>query len=58
MFLLPFLFGLIFILTLTLKLLGGAIAWWIVIVFGTIFIVPFVMLVALEVLSRTKNKKS
>ena len=56
MILLPFLFGLVFFLTLTLKLLGGHIAWWIVIILGALFILPIVILTILEVTTRIKNR--
>ncbi|MDP1573776.1 MAG: FUSC family protein [Coxiellaceae bacterium] len=57
MFLLPILLGLIFILTLSLKLLGGKIAWWIVITFGALFLVPIIVLITLEFISTTKMQK-
>lgn len=57
MFLLPILFGLIFFLTLSLKLLGGKIAWWIVITCGILFILPIIALITLEFMSGIEMQK-
>lgn len=56
MILLPFLFGLIFFLTLTLKLLGGHIPWWPVIICGALFILPIIIFIILDVTYHNKNK--
>ncbi|HLB56331.1 MAG TPA: hypothetical protein VJK30_03250 [Coxiellaceae bacterium] len=58
MILLPFLFALFFFLTLALKLLGGHISWWIVIISGALFILPIIILVALDIISRIRNKNN
>lgn len=56
MILLPFIFGFIFILTLALKLLNGPISWLVVIIFGALFIIPIIVVIILEIISRIKNK--
>lgn len=54
-FLLPA-FGLLFFLTLALKLLGGHISWLVVIISGALFILPIIVLIVLDITSRIKNK--
>jgi len=55
MLFIPVIFGIIFFLVFTLKLLGGMISWWIVIVFGALFIIPIIIFVVLDILSRRKH---
>lgn len=56
MILLPFVFGLVFFLTLALKLLGGPISWIVVIIFGALFILPIIALIILDIISRVKKR--
>lgn len=56
MLLLPFVFGIIFLLTLALKLLGGNIAWWIVITMGLLFIIPLMIFLFISIYSHKKNR--
>ena len=56
MILLPFLFALVFFLTLALKLLGGHISWWVVIISGALFILPIIIAIILEIRYRIKNR--
>lgn len=57
MLFIPVVFGLIFFLTLALKLLGGKIAWWVVIIFGALFILPILILMIMAALARFKHSK-
>jgi len=57
MLFLPLVFGFIFFLTLALKLLGGKIAWWIVITLGLLFVVPLIALILMAIISPRKNQQ-
>ncbi len=55
MLILPILAIILFALMLSLKLLGGAIGWWVVITFGVIVFVPTLLVVILELITRLKK---
>lgn len=55
MLILPLLAIFLFALVLGLKLLGGHIAWWVVITFAVVLFVPTLVIVVLEVISRLKK---
>ncbi|MCX7126234.1 MAG: hypothetical protein NTU49_11035 [Gammaproteobacteria bacterium] len=56
-FLIP-VFGLIFLLTLLLKLIGGHISWLVIIIFAVLFILPIIALIILGIISKVKEKNS
>jgi hypothetical protein len=58
MFLIPPLFGFIFVLLLAYKLLGGGISWIIVWIFGGLFVIPLIIFILMWISYSAKNKKT
>ncbi|MFT6835157.1 MAG: hypothetical protein ACJA0H_001192 [Francisellaceae bacterium] len=57
MILFPPLFGLIFVLLLIFKLLGGSVSWILVIIFGALFVIPLCLFIFMWIRSSMKKGK-